>query len=306
MKILVTGGAGFIGSHVAELFLRTGHDVAVLDDLSSGKRDNVPEGASFHQCSITDPAAGEIIKHEKPDVLVHHAAQISVSASVKDPLFDLSVNIRGTVQLLQAAVKYRVRKVIFASTGGAIYGEHDYFPADERHPLRPLCPYGISKLAAEKYCSFFYATHGLRYTVLRYSNVYGPRQDPYGEAGVVAIFAQKMLNGHQPVINGSGEQTRDFVFVGDVADANMRALESDCIGEFNISTGLETSINTLFRALKKITGSSASEVHGPAMPGEQLRSVLSWNRAHEMLGWQPRISLEEGLQQTVNFFKTLH
>lgn len=306
MKILVTGGAGFIGSHVAELFLQAGHAVAVLDDLSSGKRDNIPEGAVFHHCSITDAQIGEIFRKEKPDVLVHHAAQISVSASVKDPLFDLDINIKGTVRLLQAAVQYKVKKVIFASTGGAIYGEHEYFPADERHPLRPLSPYGIAKLAAEKYLYFFHATYGLRYTVLRYSNVYGPRQDPYGEAGVVAIFTQKMLNGDQPVINGSGEQTRDFVFVGDVAAANVRALESDCIGEFNISTGLETSITELFHLLKKITASPASEVHGPAMPGEQLRSVLSWQLAHEKLGWQPRVSLEEGLQKTVDFFKTLH
>jgi len=303
MKILLTGGAGFIGSHVADLLLQKGHEVAIIDNLSSGKKENVPAGAVLYPISITDPGIEDVFLKEKPEVLIHHAAQISVSASVKNPLYDLEINIRGTVQLLQAAVQHKVRKVIFASTGGAIYGEHEYFPADERHPLRPLSPYGVSKLAAEKYLYFFYTTHGLHYTVLRYSNVYGPRQDPFGEAGVIAIFTQKMLSGDQPVINGSGEQTRDFVFVGDVAAANVRALESDCIGEFNISTGTETTINQLFQMLKTITAASVEEVHGPALPGEQLRSVLSWELAAQRLGWRPMVSLREGLQATVAFFK---
>lgn len=306
MKILLTGGAGFIGSHVADLLLRKGHKVAIVDNLSSGKRENVPDGAVLYPISITDPNIQDVFTKERPDALIHHAAQISVSASVKDPLFDLDVNIRGTLLLLQAAVRHKVKKVIFASTGGAIYGEHEYFPADERHPLRPLSPYGVSKLAAEKYLYFFHTTHGLRYTVLRYSNVYGPRQDPFGEAGVVAIFTQKMLNGDQPIINGSGEQTRDFVFVGDVAAANLCALEKDCIGEFNISTGIETSVNQLFHMLKSIIGSPVQEVHGPALPGEQLRSVLSWKLAEERLGWRPVVSLQDGLRATVDFFKTVH
>ncbi|MCX8044144.1 MAG: NAD-dependent epimerase/dehydratase family protein [Desulfobacterota bacterium] len=306
MKIILTGGAGFIGSHVADLLLSKGYTVAIIDDLSSGKKENVPEGAILYHMSITDKRIQDVFEQEKPDVVIHHAAQISVSASVKDPLFDLDINIRGTVHLLQTAVHFKVRKFIFASTGGAIYGEHEYFPADERHPLRPLSPYGVSKLAAEKYLYFFYTTHGLNYTVLRYSNVYGPRQDPFGEAGVVAIFTQKMLHGEQPIINGSGEQTRDFVYVGDVAAANLRALETDCIGEFNISTGIETSVNQLFHLLKKITASPAPEVHGPALPGEQLRSVLSWKLAEQRLGWRPMVSLQDGLQATVDFFKTVH
>jgi len=305
MNIVITGGAGFIGSHVGDLLVSKGHHIAVVDNLSTGRKENIPKTASLYQVSIADQAIKEIFKKEKPDAVIHHAAQISVSASVKDPLHDMDINIRGTVHLLETAVQHNVKKFIFASTGGAIYGEHDYFPADEQHPVRPLSPYGIGKLAAEKYLYFYHKTYGLCYTVLRYSNVYGPRQDPFGEAGVVAIFSKKMLAGEQPVINGTGEQTRDFVFVKDVAAANLQALEKGCIGEFNISTGKETTVKELFNLLKSITVSPAQAIYGPALPGEQMRSVLAWDKAKAQLGWQPRISLEQGLQETVEFFKVM-
>ncbi len=303
MKILLTGGAGFIGSHVADILISNGNQIIIIDDLSSGCKANIPDQAQHYHISITDPSVEQIFKDVRPDVVVHHAAQISVSSSVKNPLHDMDINIRGTVQLLEAAVKHNVKKIVFASTGGAIYGEHDYFPADENHPLRPLSPYGVGKLAAEKYLYFYHQTYGLNYTVLRYSNVFGPRQDPYGEAGVVAIFTLKLLQAEQPVINGTGEQTRDFVYVKDVARANLLALQHDFTGEINISTGLETSVSQLFSMLKSMCGFSVAEKHGPPLPGEQLRSVLSCDRAQKELGWAPQTILQEGLEETVEYFK---
>ena len=215
----------------------------------------------------------------------------------------MEINIKGTLQLLEASVKHGVKKFIFASTGGAIYGEHDYFPADENHPLQPLSPYGISKLCAEKYLYSYYNTYGLKYTVLRYSNVYGPRQDPFGEAGVIAIFLMKMLGKEQPVINGTGKQTRDFVYVKDVARANLQAVKSDVIGAVNISTGREITINETFSLLNNITGSDLPEKHGPALAGEQMRSVLSYEKAKQNISWEPSVSFEDGLKQTFEFFR---
>ncbi len=303
MKVVLTGGAGFIGSHVADLLIKEGHNLAIIDNLSSGKRENIPPDASFYKLDILDPAMDDILHKESPEVVIHHAAQISVRLSVEDPINDMEINIRGTLNLLQSAVHNKVKKFIFASTGGAIYGEQDYFPADEEHHQRPLSPYGIGKLAIEKYLYFYRTTYGLNYTALRYSNVYGPRQDPYGEAGVVAIFTLKMLDNGNPIINGNGEQTRDFVFVKDVARANLLALNSDFIGEINIATGIETSVNQLFGLLKTHTQSTAPETYAPPVPGEQLRSVLSWNKAHKVIGWSPMINLKEGLLETVEFFK---
>jgi UDP-glucose 4-epimerase len=304
MKIVLTGGAGFIGSHVADLLITEGHHLAIIDNLSSGKIGNVPTNASFYPLDILDPAVEDVLKKESPEVIIHHAAQISVRCSVEDPAHDMEVNIRGTLNLLQHAVQHRIKKFIFASTGGAIYGEQDYFPATEEHPQRPLSPYGIGKLAAEKYLYFYNKTYGLNYTALRYSNVYGPRQDPHGEAGVVAIFSLKMLDNGEPIINGTGEQTRDFVFVRDVARANLYALTSDFVGEINIATGKETSVNQLFGLLKTYMQSNATEKHAPPIPGEQLRSVISWDKAHRVIGWSPQISLEDGLSETVDFFKS--
>ncbi|MFH1623640.1 MAG: SDR family oxidoreductase [Pseudomonadota bacterium] len=303
MKVLLTGGAGFIGSHVSDMLVDRGYEVIVIDNLISGKKRNVTPNTIFYECDIRDPTVKQIMKREKPEVVIHHAAQVSVRASVEDPICDMEVNIGGTLNLLKNSITSGVRKFIFASTGGAIYGEQSYFPADENHPRRPLSPYGITKLSCEKYLYFYERTYGLEYVCLRYSNVYGPRQDPYGEAGVVAIFFQRMIAGEQPIINGSGEQTRDFVFVEDVARANILALEKDAPGEFNIGSGIETTVNDLFRETKRLSKSSAKEVHGEAKKGEQLRSVLDWSKAQRALGWSPQVSLVDGLKRTLKFFK---
>ncbi len=303
MKIMITGGAGFIGSHIADLLIDRGHDMVIVDDLSNGKRENINPRAAFYHISILDRRLADIFKKEKPDAVIHHAAQISVRDSVKDPLHDMDINIRGSLQLLEHCKDYPVKKIIFSSTGGALYGEQDYFPADENHPMRPLSPYAIAKLSVEKYLFFYYTTHRLPYTALRYANVYGPRQDPFGEAGVVAIFSQRMLKGDSPVINGDGNQTRDFVYVGDVARANLLALQHEVTGEINIGTGVETTINTIFHEIRSLVASATPEVHGPAMPGEQLRSVISCQKARAVLGWEPTIPLTEGLRHTVEYFK---
>ena len=303
MKIMITGGAGFIGSHVADMLLDNGHAVVIVDDLSNGKKENINPRAAFYHISILDSGLAEIFRKEGPEVVIHHAAQISVRESVKDPLHDMEINIKGSVQLLEHCKNNQVRKVIFSSTGGALYGEQDYFPADENHPMRPLSPYAIAKLSVEKYLFFYFTTHRLPYTALRYANVYGPRQDPFGEAGVVAIFSQKMLKGDQPTINGDGNQTRDFVYVGDVALANLLALQHEVTGEINIGTGVETSINTIFNEIRSLVAPGTPEVHGPAMPGEQLRSVLSYQKARTVLGWEPTMPLTEGLKHTVDFFR---
>lgn len=302
-KALVTGGAGFIASHVVDLLIDNGLQVSVVDNLSSGKKKNLSSVATFYECDIRDGGVVNIIKEINPDVIIHHAAQISVRESVNDPGNDASINILGSLNLLQASVKSGVKKFIFASTGGAIYGEQEYFPADEAHPVRPISPYGIAKLSVEKYLFYYKEVYGLDYVSLRYSNVYGPRQDPHGEAGVVAIFSQKMLANEQPVINGDGKQTRDFVYVKDVAEANINALKGNVSGEINIATGLETTVNELFRVTNKIVGGEIKEVHGPSMKGEQLRSVLNWSLAKNSLNWKPRINLEDGLRETVDYFR---
>ena len=302
-KALVTGGAGFIASHVVDLLIDKGLQVSIVDNLSSGKRKNLNPAATFYECDIREGEVINIIKEINPDVIIHHAAQISVRESVNDPANDASINILGSLNLLEASVKSGVKKFIFASTGGAIYGEQDYFPADEAHPVRPISPYGIAKLSVEKYLFYYKEVHGLDYVSLRYSNVYGPRQDPHGEAGVVAIFSQKMLANEEPVINGDGGQTRDFVYVKDVAKANLNALKGDVSGEINIATGLETTVNELFRVTNNIVGGEIKEVHGPSMKGEQLRSVLNWSLAKKTLNWEPRVNLEDGLREAVDYFR---
>jgi len=302
MKILLTGGAGFIGSHIADLLVSKGLQVVVVDDLSHGKPEQVPRQCAFYQLSITDQKLAEVFSREKPDIVIHHAAQVSVNASVQDALRDMEINIGGTVRLLQASVAHGAKKIIFASTGGALYGEQQYYPADEQHPLYPLSPYGVSKCAAEKYVYCFYKLYKLNFIILRYSNVYGPRQDPLGEAGVVAIFAHRLLRAEQTVINGTGDQTRDFVFVKDVARANLLAIGSQATGEFNICSGRETSINALYALMREIVGSQAVEQHGAALPGEVFRSLLSCKKAGALLGWSPQIRLDDGLKETVRFF----
>ncbi len=304
MKILVTGGAGFIGSNVADAFIAEGHDVIIVDNLSSGKMENVHPKAKFYQMDIQDSAVENIFKDEKIEVMCHHAAQMDVRKSVADPQFDASVNILGFLNLMEAGRKHGLKKVTFSSTGGAIYGEQDYFPADENHPTRPLSPYGITKLTTEKYLFFYKEIYGIEHVILRYANIYGPRQSPHGEAGVVAIFTSKMLKGEQPIINGDGKQTRDYVFVGDVVKANLLALQYNGSNIFNIGTGIETDVNQLFHHLKNHTGSNCSEDHIPAKAGEQMRSVISSKKIHDELGWTPTVTIEEGLKRTVEFFKS--
>jgi UDP-glucose 4-epimerase len=303
MKVLVTGGAGFIGSHVADRLLADGHEVVVLDDLSTGHIEHLPAKARFYQMELSSPWLGEMFRIERPEAVVHQAAQASVRRSVEDPVFDAGINVLGTAALLQASVDHGVRRFLFASTGGAIYGDTDQVPTPEDAPAVPVSPYGASKLAAEVYLRTFHALHGLSYAALRYANVYGPRQDPHGEAGVVAIFSQRLLAGEKSVINGDGKQTRDFVYVGDVADANARAIVSDAVGSFNVGTGVETDINRIFAILKQLTGSGQPEAHAPAKAGEQRRSVVDPSKIGSVMGWRPRTSLEAGLSETVRYFR---
>ena len=300
---MVTGGAGFIGSHIVNTYIDAGHDVVIIDDLSSGEMSFVNPKAMFYQLNIHSPDVKTILEKEKISAINHHAAQISVSESVSDPLFDANSNIIGTLQLLQNAVSLKIDKFVFASTGGAMYGEQTVFPANEEHPCHPLNPYGISKLCAEKYINYFRTQHGLNTTVLRYSNVYGPHQDPHGEAGVVAIFCQRLMEGLPPIICGDGEQTRDFISVRDVAQANIIALDSKCEGTFNVGTGKETSVNFLTKELLKVSGATTSAKHSPARKGEQRRSSIDSEKLLKNFGWKPCVSLEEGLFETINYFK---
>ena len=304
MKVLITGGAGFIGSNVADGLLEKKHKVVIVDDLSNGKKENIPGKARFYRCDIRSKKLSGIFKAEKPEIVIHNAAQLSVRVSVENPLMDADINVIGGLNVIQACHTHNVNKIIFASSGGTVYGEQKYFPADEEHPARPISPYGVAKLATENYLYYFYKTYGLKYISLRYGNIYGPRQDPYGEAGVVAIFSSKIIKGSSPIINGDGLQTRDYVYVGDVVDANIRAIESDFTGALNIGTGKETTVVELFKILREVSGESGiEEVHGPAREGEQRRSQLSYGLAKKILGWQPEITLEEGLKSTYNWFK---
>ncbi|MCP3060259.1 NAD-dependent epimerase/dehydratase family protein [Myxococcus fulvus] len=303
MKVLVTGGAGFIGSHVCDEFLRGGHEVIALDDLSGGRKENLDPRVRLAVHDIRSREASELIKAEKPDVLCHLAAQMDVRRSVDDPGFDADVNIRGMLNLLEAARVSGVKKVIFSSTGGAIYGEQDVFPAPESHATRPVSPYGVSKAAGELYLGYYKAQYGLPYVALRYANVYGPRQNPHGEAGVVAIFCQRLLSGQGCTIYGEGKQTRDFVFGPDVARANRLAFEKDYVGAINIGTGVETDINRLYGLLAEAAGSSAPAAHAPGKPGEQLRSCIDNSLAKKVLGWEPTVDLREGARRTVAFFR---
>ncbi|MCX6383234.1 MAG: NAD-dependent epimerase/dehydratase family protein [Actinobacteria bacterium] len=306
MKILITGGAGFIGSHVADLLIENNFDVSIVDNLSSGKLENINPKARFYKCDARDSEIFKIIEIEKPQIVIHNAAQLSVRNSVDDPLNDASINIIGGLNVLEACRKIKVRKIIFASSGGVVYGEQQYFPADENHPTKPISPYGVAKLSFEKYLFYYNYIFGIKYICLRYANVYGPRQDPHGEAGVVAIFSKKLLNNEQPVINGDGKQTRDYVYVKDVAAANLSAIRNDFVGEINIGTGVETDVNDIFDILKKAAGKKdLKEVHGPAKTGEQERSVLSYKKAQTILGWEPKVKIKEGLTRTFEWFANM-
>ena len=303
-KILVTGGAGFIGSHVVDLLVAQGYDVAVLDDLSTGHASNLNPAAKFYQMDIRSPQIREVFEAEKPDYISHHAAQMDVRRSVEKPLFDADVNILGSINLIELAREFEVKRFIYISSGGAAYGEPEQLPCDELHPVNPICPYGASKHTVEHYLYMYHVNYGMNYTVLRYPNVYGPRQDPHGEAGVVAIFTGKMLAGEPVTINGDGEQTRDFVYVGDCAQANHLALTTDHQpGIYNLGWGRPTSINEIFSTLAKITGYTLPAQHGPAKVGETRHIYLDASKIKKDLGWVPTISLEKGLEKTVAYFK---
>jgi len=303
MKILVTGGAGFIASQIVDAYIAKGHNVTIIDDFSTGFEENLNPAAKFVKLSISDPGIIDVFKKGKFDLVNHHAAQIDVRKSVSDPLSDANTNILGTINLLQSCVKTGVKKIIFASTGGAIYGEQEYFPADEAHPTSPISPYGITKLTIEKYLYFYHLEHKLYYTILRYANVYGPRQNPFGEAGVVAIFANKLLKSEQPVINGSGEQTRDYVFVDDVVKANLLAVRDEQNNIYNVGTAIETNVNVIYKILNDTIGKEQEEKHGPAAQGEQMRSVITSEKLNKKFNWKPATPLKEGLEKTADYFR---
>ncbi len=302
-KAVVTGGAGFIGSQVADALIERGYHVEIIDNLITGRRENISPEAVFHEVDIRDAKLEEIFKQGKFDIVFHLAAQMDVRKSVADPAYDAGANILGGINILQACKNHGVKKVIFASTGGAIYGEQQEFPASESHPQNPTSPYGISKLAFEKYLQFYNWEFNLDYISLRYANVYGPRQRGDGEAGVVAIFLKNLLSGGKAVIYGDGGQTRDFVYVGDVVNANMLAIDCKKCGAFNVGTGVETDINTLFENIREITGSQQEHIHEPAKPGEQRRSVIDSAAIKSVMGWEWRYNLKQGLIKTAEYFK---
>ncbi len=302
MKILVTGGAGFIGSHVVDRYVAEGHQVTVVDALVSGRREFINPAARLYLADIRSPRLAEVFEAERPEVVNHHAAQAEVRRSVADPVLDASINVLGALNLLICCRRFGVGRVIYASTGGAVYGDTTVLPTPEDHPTRPASPYGISKLTVEHYLTCWGVLYEMSGLALRYANVYGPRQNPLGEAGVVAIFARRLLRGEPAIINGDGRQTRDYVYVGDVAEANLRALEQpEATGTLNIGTGVETSVLDLFQRLQRIAGGGEAR-HGAPKPGEQRRSVLDITLAKRLLGWTPRVTLDEGLRRTVEHF----
>jgi UDP-glucose 4-epimerase len=303
VKILVTGGAGFIGSHVCDAFVTRGHEVIALDNLSSGKKENLDPKVRLAALDIKSPEAARLIESEKPQVICHLAAQMDVRRSVEDPRFDAESNILGMLNLLEASRKAGVKKFLFSSTGGAIYGEQDEFPAPEAHPTRPVSPYGVSKAAGELYLGYYKAQYGLNYVALRYANVYGPRQNPHGEAGVVAIFSQRLVAGRPCTIFGDGKQSRDFVYGPDVARANYLAFEGNHVGPVNIGTGKETDINELYTLLAQAAGVAQPAQHAEGKPGEQKRSCVDNSLARKVLGWEPTVAVKEGLKRTIEFFK---
>jgi len=304
-NILVTGGAGFVGSHIIDAFLAAGHKVVAVDDLFTGHRENVNPQCEFYELDIRSPHLEDLFRRHDFEYVSHQAARGNVRASMEDPMTYADVNIRGGANLLECCRKFRVRKIIYSSTGGCVYGDPRYLPADEAHPMQPRDPYGASKASYELYLPVYEMNYGLRYTILRYPNVYGPRQDPFGEAGVVAIFTGQMLRNLQPVINGDGEQLRDYVYIADVVRANLLVLRSGDNDVFNVGWGRGTSVNEIFRLLKDITKCDAREVHGPAKLGEIRQTYLNSAKAKQLLGWEPQIPLHEGLRKTVDYFEPL-
>jgi UDP-glucose 4-epimerase len=303
LKIVVTGGAGFIASHIVDAYVAEGHEVHIIDDFSTGRQANVNRNARIHRLDIAEPRAAGLIRELKPDVLSHQSAQMDVRRSVDDPLFDARINILGFLNLLEAGKDAQVKKVIFASSGGAVYGDKEPIPATEDHATEPLSPYGVSKKTGELYLAYYHAAFGLPYIALRYANVYGPRQSSHGEAGVVAIFVGRFLAGQSPVINGDGRQTRDYVFVADVVRANVAALESDYVGALNVGTGTETDVVTLCKLLRDGLKTAIEPVHGSAKVGEQRRSAVATSLAKRVFGWEPRVTLETGLAETIAYYR---
>lgn len=303
MRILVTGGAGFIGSHIVEAYLAAGHEVVIIDNLATGRRANAPKGATLHEVDIHAKETERIFAEFKPEIVNHHAAQASVKVSTGDPVFDLEVNGGGTARIAALAVEHGARKVIYASSGGTVYGEPEELPVPESHPTRPVSNYGTSKLVGELYLDLLGRTHGLDYTIFRYSNAYGPRQDPHGEAGVVAIFTGKMLDGEQCTIDGDGEQRKDYVYVGDIARANVLALTKGSGLAFNIGTGKGTSVNEIFGALNDATGNKVEPRFGPPRPGDVRNFWLETSLAQRELEWRPEVAFQDGIRQTVDWFR---
>ena len=306
MKVLITGGAGFIGSNIADALIANKHKVVALDNLSSGKKKNIDKKVKFYKADIADAKkVAEIFKKEKPEIVIHNAAQIDVRKSVEDPSFDAKVNILGSINILSACVENKVRKIIFASSGGTIYGECAGKAPNEHTIPNPLSPYGIAKHSVENYIKFYSAIHGLNYTILRYGNVYGPRQDPHGEAGVVAIFAQRMLNNEPIAVFGDGKQMRDYVFVGDVVNANIKSLTKGSGETINIGTQKTTSVNELVKYMAAFSGYKQKAVYKAKRDGELFRNLLDISKAKKVLNWKPSVDIKTGVAKTIEYFKSL-
>ncbi len=303
MKAIVTGGAGFIGSHVVDALIERGIDVFIIDNLSSGNKKNINPRAKFTKIDINDKKILGIFEKIMPDALFHLAAQIDVRRSVMDPAEDAHINILGAIQLLEASKQVGLKKIIFSSSGGAIYGDTENIPTPETHTARPISPYGIAKLTCEHYLHYYKEVFGIDYVALRYANVYGPRQNSQGEAGVVAVFCNKMIYGEQPVIYGDGKQTRDYTYVGDIVEANILAMQSEKVGAYNIGTGIETDVNALSRMIKDRLLYKDEIIHGKEKKGEVKRSCLDYSLAKKVLGWEPKVQLEDGIRKTVEWFR---
>jgi UDP-glucose 4-epimerase len=304
MKILITGGAGFIGSNIADALLAKGHNVIVFDNLSSGKKENVNKKAKFYKANIYyKKKVDEIFKKEKPQIVIHHAAQIDVRKSVDNPFFDAEVNILGSINILNACVENKVKKIIFASSGGSVYGECRSSATKEDIKTNPLSPYAIAKNSVENYINFYSIVHGLDYTILRYGNVYGPRQDPHGEAGVVAIFAARMLKNEEVTVFGDGKQMRDYVYVGDVVNANLKSLTKGKNKIINIGTSKAVSVNELIKVMSKVSGYKKKAQYKPKRDGELFKSFLNINKAKAVLSWIPKVDIEQGIKLTIDYFK---
>ncbi len=304
MKILVTGGAGFIGSHLVDALVQRGHQVVVVDSLSTGRSENVNPAATFYQADICSSELERMFEKERPEIVNHHAAQTVIQKSMEDPVFDAEQNIVGSLNIISQCLRYGVKRIVYASSAG-IYGEPEYLPVDESHPVTPISYYGISKHSVEHYLHLSHAENSLSYVVLRYSNVYGPRQSPKGEAGVVAIFTRQMLRRERPTIFGKGDKTRDYVYVTDVVMANLLAMEKGINGVFNIGTGVETLDRGMFDLVAGLTGYEDNPHYAPVRKGEIYRICLDSGKAQKEIGWQPQFLLKEGLAETVNYYRNI-